>query len=123
MNPEQVRRTEAITRLAVATRERLDRQVLDVYLEDVKHWSTPVLVEACRRLHHGEFFPKVGEVLKACASVADEFYRAECAERERKWLAQQPVKTFDPEAEQRRKDRMAKFLADCKAEVARKSMK
>jgi hypothetical protein len=123
MNPEQVARTEALSRLAIATQARIDRQVLDVYLEDLKDYPTPVLVEACKRLHRADFFPKVGELRVQCGEVRTEFHSRQLAEEHARYLKLHPPPEYDAEQEQRRKDRLAKFLQDVKAVCERKAMK
>lgn len=67
------RRLEAITRLAVATRERAEPQTFQVYLENTAKVATDVLIEAGRRLEKSAtWFPKVSELLETCNAVARE---------------------------------------------------
>lgn len=108
---ERLQRAEIIGRLAVATREKLERQTLDVYIEALQGWSVETLRSACMRLQtSATWFPKVAEINDTCNVVRQH-------EVERKQARQLSSGTpADPE-------RLSQFLADVKAEVARKSMK
>jgi len=64
-------RTTALTRLAVATREKIDPAVYVLYVEDTSSYPTDVVVTACRRLEtRVTWFPKVAELLDECRIVA-----------------------------------------------------
>ena len=64
-------RMQALTRLAIATREKVDRETYVLYLEDTSHVPLGVLVTACRRLEKASsWFPKVHDVLEECRIVA-----------------------------------------------------
>lgn len=74
---ELATRKAALTRLAVATRERLpdareDRDALfRVYLDDTEQFTTDTFVLACRRLETSlDWFPKKHELVDACQAVA-----------------------------------------------------
>lgn len=84
MNDDLKVRRAALTRLAIATRERLpeaqeDRNALfRVYLDDLDAFSTDTFVRACRRLEGSmQWFPKKQELLEACQAVAK--YKADNA--------------------------------------------
>jgi hypothetical protein len=74
LTPDDKRiRLEALTKLAIATREKAEPQTFAVYLEDLAAWRTSTLVEACRRLRlTAQWFPKVAEIAEACRAVARE---------------------------------------------------
>lgn len=66
-------RLKALTRLAIATREKVEPQTFAVYLDDTQSIATSVLAEACHRLEKSAtWFPKVAEVLEACSTVVKE---------------------------------------------------
>lgn len=105
-------RVKALTRLALATREKVESSTYVVYVEDTAQFPTHVVVEACRRLEHAAaWFPKVAELIDECKVVATR-------EAERRASRQLPAHTekADPE-------RIAQFLEDVKAEIRRKSMR
>lgn len=83
MNDDLKIRRAALTRLAIATRERLpesqeDRNALfRVYLDDLDRFSTDTFLRACRRLETMTWFPKKGELAEACQAVAK--YKADNA--------------------------------------------
>lgn len=74
LTPDQKRaRLEALTKLAIATREKVERETFAVYLESLSGWSTAILVEACRRLQTAsQWFPKVAEIVESCRVVERE---------------------------------------------------
>lgn len=75
-------RLEALTRLALATREKPEPQTYVVYLEDTARERTDVLLEACRRLEKSSaWFPKVAELLAECAVIAKHRREAEDQKR------------------------------------------
>lgn len=123
MNPDQVKRTEAITRLAIATQARIDRQTLDVYLEDVAKYPTDVLVEACKRLHKAEFFPKIGELVTQCGEVRSEFRAIAASQEAERYAKLNPPPEWSAERETRQRENFEKFKRDFRAMVAAKSMK
>jgi hypothetical protein len=60
-------RLKALTRLAIATREKPEPQTYAVYLDDTKGFSTEAILRACRHLEHSlQWFPKVSELRQAC---------------------------------------------------------
>lgn len=70
-------RRAALTRLAVATRERLPEEKRDrdaffhVYLDGLDKFATSTFVEACRRLETKlDWFPKKHELLEECRAIA-----------------------------------------------------
>jgi hypothetical protein len=70
---DKEQRVQALTRLAIATREKAEPQTFAVYLDDTSRVSTHVLLEACRRLEKSStWFPKVAELLEQCNLVAKE---------------------------------------------------
>lgn len=78
MNPkDRAGRQAALTRLAVATREKLpdskeDRDAfMSVFLSDLEHFSTDTFVRACRHLETVvAWFPKKAELYDACQAIA-----------------------------------------------------
>lgn len=87
-------RLHALDRLALATRERADKETKAVYLDDSASVQTGVFVEACRRLERSStWFPKMKELLDMCDVVAREHRIREEANRPR--LGEIP--TPDPE--------------------------
>lgn len=75
MTPESKQaRVNALTRLALATREKVEPAVYVVYVEDTQHFGTVVFVEACRRLEKSvAWFPKVAELVEQCRIVNQEY--------------------------------------------------
>ena len=77
-NPTDVsRRKAALTRLAVAMRERLPETKSErdayfhVYLDGLERFSTDTFERACRRLETSmTWFPKKAELYEACVTVA-----------------------------------------------------
>lgn len=71
MTPDEKRaRLSALTKLALATREKAEPEVFRVYLEALAGWSTEVLAEACTRLQRtAQWFPKVAEIVEACNTI------------------------------------------------------
>lgn len=64
-------RVKALTRLALATREKMEAASYVIYVEDTAWFSTDVLTEACRRLETSSaWFPKVSELIEECRMVA-----------------------------------------------------
>ena len=70
---EQVAIVAALTALAVATRDQtIDRAVFAVYLPHLAAYPMPVVLTACQRLQTADWFPKVGELTRACSAVVRE---------------------------------------------------
>ena len=68
---ERKARASAIGRLAVATRERVEPALFEVYVESTSAVPVEVLVRACDRLSRtSQWFPKVAEILEDCRAVA-----------------------------------------------------
>lgn len=102
---DRVIRTKALTELAIATREKVERQTLDLYLEDTAAVPQWAFVEACRRQRREvAWFPKVKELLEACDLVRREAALREEMRRPRR-IAPPPI---DPA-------RHAELLANLKA--------
>jgi hypothetical protein len=115
---EAIRRA-ALTRLAVAVRERLPEHKDDraaffrVFLDDHEKFPTRVFVEACRRLETKlEWFPKKAELYDECGLVA----RQQAEQHE----AQQRRTALPPPASP---ERHAQFLAQLKALTRTKRMR
>lgn len=105
-------RLKAMTRLALATREKVEPQTFAVYLDDVQRVETAVLIDACRRLEKSsEWFPKVKELLDMCNVVAKERQIREEMNRPRLSAAQTP----DP-------DRVAMWMEKIRASCRGKRM-
>lgn len=84
-------RVTTLTRLALATREKVETAVYVVYVEDTAHISLPVFQMACRRLEHSsKWFPKVAELLEECGTVARHLQEQEDG-RKRFMLSEPPV--------------------------------
>lgn len=71
MTPEQKeKRIAALTRLALATREKLDRAAYVVFVDATATVPIDVFEAACRRLEAGSaWFPRVHELLEECRAV------------------------------------------------------
>lgn len=112
MTPEDKRlRLAALTRLALATREKAEPQVFQVYLEALSGWSADTLTEACRRLQtSATWFPKVAEISEACTTVANERHQRD---EQRRLSAHLP----DPISPERHAEIMAQFRAVLKRKV------
>ncbi len=60
-------RAAALMRLAVATREKLDAGVYDVYLSHLALFRADTVIAACRELERtAQWFPKVAELEREC---------------------------------------------------------
>jgi hypothetical protein len=60
-------RTNCFTRLAIATREKVEPATTAVYLESTAGWSLETLRVACHQLEmRSAWFPKVAEINEAC---------------------------------------------------------
>lgn len=63
-------------RLAVATRDKLDPEVIAVYIDNTSDIELDIFERACRRLEQkAEWFPKVAEIRKCCAEIVNERIR------------------------------------------------
>jgi len=103
----------ALTRLALATREKVDRETYVLYLEAVSRYSVSVVSEACRRLEDtARWFPKKAELMEECALVAARHQERQ-EERARALL-------MPPEPSPERKQ---EFLRKLRELIASKSMK
>lgn len=108
----KAQRLESLTRLALATREKVTRDVYVLYLEDTADFSTDVVLSACRRLEHSaSWFPKVAELRAECLAVARQ--KAEQLAQKRLNLLTEPQ--VSPE-------KLAKFKAAVQALINRKGM-
>lgn len=68
---DKTRRIAALSRLAIATREKMEPAAFVVYIEDTQRFSTVVLERACRHLAAtSSWFPKVAELMEACQVVS-----------------------------------------------------
>lgn len=87
---EKRARLNALTRLALATREKCEPQTLQVYLDMTAGWSVEILTQACERLGRtAQWFPKVGDITAECESVYKQ--AAERRETARLLNAEPPV--------------------------------
>lgn len=110
---QREQRITALTRLALATREKLDPASYVLYVEDTARYSTAVVVEACRRLEtSASWFPKLAELTAECRLVAER--QQEAAEaRQRKRLPPAPVP----------QEKLDHFLAQMRDVIQKKTMK
>jgi hypothetical protein len=111
---DKVAKTEALARLGVARRERLDKADYDVYVSGLEGIPAAVVRGACERLarlpepEFGPRFPTLATLLGVCRAMVDE-------QRVRRALAA-------PAAEPAAPERLAKFLEDIRAEIRRRDM-
>jgi len=109
----QAARTTALTRLALATREKVEPAVYVLYVEDTASYSTDVVVMACRRLETRlTWFPKIAELVDECRIVATRQQEAK-DEAARQRLRPPPLPA----------DRWAAFQAQFQAIIQQKVMK
>jgi hypothetical protein len=107
------RRIKALTRLALATREKVEPATYVLYVEDTAGFSTDVLEKACRRLETAlTWFPKVSELVSECRIVA----RYEAEQRAQQQRPQIQGKPVTPDQIAALRDRVA-------VEVQRKRMR
>jgi hypothetical protein len=110
---EKVEKTEALARLGIAKRERLDKADYDVYVTGLEAFSAATVRRACEKLQQlpepefGPRFPTLAMILGACRAIADE--------RKALTLTAAPQERASPE-------RLAKFLEDVRAEIRRHEM-
>ena len=98
-------RMAAMTRIALATREKIDRATFALYLEGVAGYSTATVIEACRRIEdRAQWFPKKSELLDECRIVAQRKADAE-EDKRRKRLPPAPL------TETQKADILAQFRA------------
>ena len=113
---EKVVKTEALARLGVARRERLDKADYDVYVNGLEAVPSPIVRRACEQLQQmpepefGPRFPTLATVLGMCHAIAED-------QRIRKALTlpAHPEERASPE-------RLAQFLEDVRAEIRRHGM-
>lgn len=99
---QKAARIEALTRLAIATREKVDRAAYVLFVENTADVELKVFVEACRRLEHSaQWFPKVSELRDECRVVAAR--HRERKEASRRQLTDGPPITDEQWAEIRAK--------------------
>ena len=109
----KAQRMMALTRLALATREKVDPAVYVLYVEDTASYATEVVVTACQRLERRvTWFPKVAELIDECRVVATRRHE-EQEEAARQRLRPAPL---PPE-------RWAAFQAQFQAIIQQKVMK
>jgi len=110
---EKVEKTEALARLGIARRERLDKADYDVYVTGLEAFTAGTVRRACERLQQlpepefGPRFPTLATVLGLCRAIAEE--------RKALTLTAAPQERASPE-------RLAKFLEDVRAEIRRHEM-
>lgn len=77
-------REAALLALSVATRERLGEATIRVYLDDerISAFCDEDFAAACRALMVSDWFPKLGELLKACQQARLSRLQAQDAERQ-----------------------------------------
>lgn len=69
-DPEQVEIAKALGYLAIATRDRsIDAGVIAVYMPHLDRYTVAEVTAACRQLQTAEYFPKAGELVKACSAA------------------------------------------------------
>lgn len=84
-------RMKALTRLALATREKVDAATYVLYVEDTAHFPSAVVVDACRRIETSSpWFPKLAELVEECRLVA-KYQEDQREEVERKRLPPAPI--------------------------------
>lgn len=85
------RRMAALTKLAIRTREKVERETFVVYVEDTAMFDTAIVELACHRIGTSQtWFPKVNELIEECKAVAKQ--RQEQRESEqRKQLPPAPI--------------------------------
>lgn len=106
-------RLKALSRLAIATREKVEVQTFAVYLDDLKPFPTLAVERACRRLESTvTWFPKVAELVEACRIEARRIEEAAAQRRPKLAAGDRPV---DPA-------KWAKFKDDVAAVIAKKGM-
>ncbi len=121
MNAQQANRAkaeklEALTRLGVARRERLDKADFDVYLTELEGIPAMFVIEACRRLSReqpGEYeprFPSLATLISYCSAVIEEKRRRDTLK-------------LPPRQEERASpERIGQLIADIKAALSRHDM-
>jgi hypothetical protein len=110
---EKLEKTEALARLGIAKRERLDKADYDVYVSGLEAFSAATVRRACERLQQlpepefGPRFPTLAMILGLCRAIADE--------RKARELPAAPQERASPE-------RLAQFLEDVRAEIRQHEM-
>lgn len=67
---EKRQKLQALTKLAIATREAGEPQMFVVYLEGLEGFDADTVTTACANLvRQATWFPKVAEVVEACRAV------------------------------------------------------
>ena len=103
---EKRQKLQALTKLAIATREKAEPQTFVVYLEGLEFFDAPTVATACANLiGRATWFPKVAELVEECRAIL----RVQ-AERnaERRRLSAPPPVPISPE---RHAEIMARFRA------------
>jgi hypothetical protein len=111
---ERAARRAALTRLAVATRERLpeareDRDAFfHVYLDGLENIHTDTFVKACRQLETTlDWFPKKHELIDACRAIARR--KTEARESQQRQLTE--GRMIDPPKVEELKRRVRELIA------------
>ena len=101
-------RETALMAVAVATRERLDEAILRVYLEDerVAGFSDEDFAAACKALMVADWFPKLGELVRACANARHERLARLDKERRSRLALAEHYEPPDPDAARRILERL-----------------
>ncbi len=110
----QDRRVKALTRLALATREKVEPATYVLYVEDTAGFPTDVLESACRRLETSlTWFPKVSELVEECRVVS------RYQEEQRATARRQVPQLNGPQVSA---EKIAGLRAAVNAEIQRKAM-
>lgn len=109
---EQELVSAALTVLAVATRDTsIDAGVMRVYMPHLDKYTIEEIEGACESLHEADWFPKVGELLKACSK---ERRRLQDAAADR-MLAEATLTYIEPISQEKFEELMARIKASTRS--------
>lgn len=105
---EQEAISRAMTLLAIATRDTtIDAGVKRVYIPHLDDYTVEEIELACELLFTADWFPKLGELLKACSRARRKYQDARMAEV----AAAAPRHYIGPPDEERKAEWLAKLKA------------
>lgn len=88
----------ALSVLAIATRDHtIDAAVMRVYMPHFDRFTVEEVEGGCESLHAADYFPKVGELLRAVGAYRRKLYDAEQARRASRALPDPSNRPVSPE--------------------------
>lgn len=106
-------RLQALTNLALRTKEKVQRAVYVLYLQDTARFPSAVVIEACERWGtSSKWWPSASELIEECVLVGRR-HQERAEERARKRLPPAPVP----------QEKLDAFMAQFRAVIRKKAMR